>query len=109
MSGAEPRPRRPRRPSAAELERKRLAAEQEAREELEQGERDERQELGELRGLAIRVFLALSVAVVLLDAGGRLFRDPAFRIDPLVFGMVFGTLLALLGLEATNKLLGGGK
>ena len=78
-------------------------------EELELAEQEQRQELVELRGLAIRVFLGLSVGVVLLDALGRLFRDHAFRIDPLVFGMVFGTLLALLGLEATNKLLNGGK
>ena len=50
-----------------------------------------------------------SVALVMMDALGRLFRDPAFSINPLVFGMVFGTLLALLGLEGAAKLLGGGK
>lgn len=90
---------RKRRPTAAELE-----AQRKQREELEQ--REEREELGELRALSIRVFLALSVAMVLLDALGRLFRDPSFRIEPLVFGMVFGTLLALLGLEGASKLLG---
>ena len=101
MAGPERPPRAPRRrkPSAAELERQRLE-----RERLE--EREEREELGELRALSIRVFLGLSVSLVLLDALGRLFRDPAFRIDPLVFGMVFGTLLALLGLEGASKLLG---
>ena len=94
-----PRRSRKRRPTAAELE-----AQRKQREELE--EREEREELGELRALSIKVFLALSVSMVLLDALGRLFRDPAFRIEPLVFGMVFGTLLALLGLEGASKLLG---
>ena len=104
MPPAEPTPRRrPRRPSAAELERRRRAAKLEAQEAQEA---EDRAELDELRGLAIRVFLGLSVGVVLLDSLGRLFRDPAFRIDPLVFGMVFGTLLALLGLEGASKLLG---
>ena len=91
------RRRRTPKPSSEELEHQRQ----------EREEREETEELGKLRALSIRVFLGLSVAEVALDALGRLFRDPAFRIDPIVFGLVFGTLLALLGLEGASKLLGG--
>lgn len=63
-------------------------------------------ELADLRRWAVKVFLALSVLVVVVDLFGRLFRDPAFRVDPVVFGLVFGTLLALLGLEGINRALG---
>lgn len=66
-------------------------------------------ELTDLRRWAVKVFLALSVLVVVVDLFGRLFRDPAFRVDPVVFGLVFGTLLALLGLEGINRALGSGK
>lgn len=66
-------------------------------------------ELEDLRRLAVKVFIWLSVLLVVVDVLGRLFRDPAFHVDAVVFGLVFGTLLALLGLEATNKLLSGGK
>jgi hypothetical protein len=59
------------------------------------------------RRAAIRVFIALSVAIVLIDTLGRLFKDPSFHIDTIVFGMVFGTLLALLGIEGFSRLLGG--
>lgn len=70
------------------------------------GERRKDQELEELRRLAVKVFIALSVFVVVIDSLGRLFRDPSFRVDAVVFGFVGGVLLALLGLEAANKILG---
>lgn len=66
-------------------------------------------ELADLRRWAVKVFLFLSVLIVLVDTFGRLFRDPAFKVDPVVFGLVFGTLLALLGLEGINRALGSGK
>lgn len=66
-------------------------------------------ELADLRRWAVKVFLFLSVLVVLVDLFGRLFRDPTFKVDPVVFGLVFGTLLALLGLEGINRVLGSGK
>lgn len=66
-------------------------------------------ELADLRRWAVKVFLFLSVLVVLVDTFGRLFRDPTFKVDPVVFGLVFGTLLALLGLEGINRVLGAGK
>lgn len=66
-------------------------------------------ELTDLRRWAVKVFLALSVLVVVVDLAGRLFKDPSFRVDPVVFGLVFGTLLALLGLEGINRALGSGK
>jgi|GEM_PF-6171992 len=66
-------------------------------------------ELADLRRWAVKVFLALSVLIVVVDMAGRLFRDPAFRVDAVVFGLVFGTLLALLGLEGINRALGSGK
>ena len=66
-------------------------------------------ELTDLRRWAVKVFLALSVLVVVVDLAGRLFKDPTFRVDAVVFGLVFGTLLALLGLEGINRALGAGK
>lgn len=66
-------------------------------------------ELTDLRRWAVKVFLGLSVLVVVVDLAGRLFKDPSFRVDPVVFGLVFGTLLALLGLEGINRALGSGK
>jgi len=63
-------------------------------------------ELADLRRQAVRLFMALSALVVVVDLAGRLFKDPAFRVDPVVFGLVFGTLLALLGLEGINRALG---
>lgn len=65
------------------------------------------EELGGLRRAAVYVFLALSVLVVVVDALGRLFLDSDFHVDSVVFGFVFGTLLALLGLEGLNRALGG--
>lgn len=70
------------------------------------GESKRDPELEELRHLAVKVFLALSVFVVVIDSLGRLFRDPTFRVDAVVFGFVGGVLLALLGLEAANRILG---
>lgn len=67
------------------------------------------EELTDLRRWAVKVFLALSVLVVVVDLAGRLFKDPTFRVDAVVFGLVFGTLLALLGLEGINRALGAGK
>lgn len=66
---------------------------------------DDDEQLDRLRALAVKVFLALSVVVVLVDA----LPDPAGSVSPVVMGLVFGTLLALLGLEAANRLMGGGK
>lgn len=66
-------------------------------------------ELTDLRRSAIRVFTWLSVFVVSVDLLGRLFRDPTFHVDAVVFGFVGGVLLALLGLEGINRALGSGK
>lgn len=63
-------------------------------------------ELKGLRRLAVKVFLALSSAVVLVDLVG-LFHEPPVQVDPILAGLVFGVLLALLGLEAANRLVGG--
>lgn len=65
------------------------------------------EELGDLRRAAVRVFLFLSVLVVVMDILGRLFLDSDFHVDSVVFGFIFGTLLALLGLEGLNRALGG--
>lgn len=64
-------------------------------------------ELGDLRRKAVYVFLFLSVLVVVVDVVGRLFLDSDFHVDSVVFGFIFGTLLALLGLEGLNRALGG--
>lgn len=66
-------------------------------------------ELTDLRRWAIKVFIVLSIFVVATDSLGRLFRDPAFRVDAVVFGFVGGVLLALLGLEGINRAMGSGK
>lgn len=86
MAGDDPKRRRPRRPP----------------------EQPDDDELSDLRVQSVRLFMVLSAMVVVVDSLGRLFRDPAFRVDPVVMGMVFGTLLALLGLEVVNRL-GGAK
>lgn len=65
------------------------------------------EELGDLRRAAVQVFLALSVLVVVVDVLGRLFLNAEFHVDSVVFGFIFGTLLALLGLEGLNRALGG--
>lgn len=61
------------------------------------------------RRAAIAVFLAVDVFLVLADVGGRLFKDPTFRVDSVVFGMAFGTTLTLLGLEGLSRLFPGSK
>lgn len=66
---------------------------------------DEDDDLSELRFLAIRVFLVLSVLVVLVDILGRLFKDATFHVDPVAMGLVFGTLLSLLGLESIQQVI----
>lgn len=63
-------------------------------------------ELTDLRRSAIRVFTYLSVFTVVVDLMGRLFRDSTFHVDLVVYGFIGGTLLALLGLEGINKVLG---
>lgn len=62
-------------------------------------------ELSGLRFLAIKVFLGLSVLLIVADILGRLFKDSSFHADPVVAGLVFGTLLSLLGLEGIQRLL----
>jgi len=62
-------------------------------------------ELAGVRVLAIKVFIGLSALLIVGDVLGRLFRDPAFRVDAVVSGLVFGTLLSLLGLEGIQRLL----
>lgn len=58
-----------------------------------------------LRRFAIKVFIWLSAFIVIIDMMGRLFRDASFHVDAVVAGLVFGTLLSLLGLEGIQKLL----
>lgn len=67
--------------------------------------RDDDDDLEHLRYIAIVVFLALSILVVAADVLGRLFKDGGFRVDAVVMGLVFGTLLSLLGLEGVQRLL----
>lgn len=66
---------------------------------------DDDDELDLLRYVAIIVFIVLSVLVVAADVLGRLFKDGGFRVDAVVMGLVFGTLLSLLGLEGVQRLL----
>lgn len=70
---------------------------------------DDEDELAELRFWAIRIFLGLSAFVTILDPLARLFRDPTFRVDAVVYGLIYGTTLALLGIEGWSRFLGGGK
>jgi len=65
--------------------------------------------LSDLRRYAVVLFLFLSAFVTILDPLARLFKDAAFRVDPVVFGLVYGTTLALLGIEGAAKLMGGNK
>jgi hypothetical protein len=53
------------------------------------------------------VFLAINVVLVLGDVLGRLFIDRGFHVDPVVFGLAFGTTLTLLGLEGFARLFPG--
>jgi len=69
----------------------------------------EEDELQELRFLAIRVFIGLSALIVVADLVGRLFRDSTFHADPTMTGLVFGALLALLGLEGIQRVVNRGK
>ena len=55
------------------------------------------------------MFLAIDVFIVGADVLGRLFRDPDFRVDPVVFGLAFGTTLTLLGLEGFARVFGAPK
>lgn len=66
---------------------------------------DDAEELAGLRLLAIKVFLALSALLIVADVLGRLFKDASFHADPVVLGLVFGTLLSLLGLEGIQRIL----
>jgi positive regulator of sigma E activity len=68
-------------------------------------QQDDDDELDLLRYAAIVVFIILSVLVVGADILGRLFKDGGFRVDAVVMGLVFGTLLSLLGLEGVQRLL----
>ncbi len=62
-------------------------------------------DLDRLRYVAIIVFLALSILVVAADVLGRLLLRDGFSVDAVVMGLVFGTLLSLLGLEGIQRLL----
>lgn len=66
---------------------------------------DRDEDLDRLRYVAILVFIGLSVLVIGGDILGRLFKDGSFHADPVVAGLVFGTLLSLLGLEGIQRLL----
>lgn len=63
--------------------------------------------LADLRRKAVYLFLFLSGFVTVLDPLARLFKDSTFRVDPVVFGLIYGTTLALLGIEGAARLLGG--
>lgn len=67
------------------------------------------EDLAGLRLLAIKVFIALSAFLVVVDMVGRLFKDSTFRADPVMLGLVFGTLLSLLGLEGLQRILDRGR
>ena len=86
-----------------------LRDQEDARQESSvQSGRDE-DDLSDLRLQAVKLFLVLSFFVTVIDPVARLFKDPTFHVDPVVFGMVYGTTLALLGIEGFARLLGGGK
>lgn len=70
-----------------------------------QQQREDDDELDLLRKAAIVVFIILSALVVVAAIVGPLFKDPGFRVDAVVMGLVFGTLLSLLGLEGVQRLL----
>ena len=60
-------------------------------------------ELATARFVAIVVFLAIDVFLVVTDVLGRLFKDSAFHVDTTVFGLAFGATLTLLGLEGFQR------
>lgn len=66
---------------------------------------DDDSDLSALRSVAIAVFIALSALIVVVDVLGRAFGNGALRPDPVVAGLVFGTLLSLLGLEGIQRLI----
>lgn len=65
--------------------------------------KDDDDDLDRLRYAAIVVFIVLSAAVVVADFLGRLAAGTG--VDAVVMGLVFGTLLSLLGLEGVQRLL----
>lgn len=65
--------------------------------------------LSAYRRAALVVFLAIDAFLVGADVLGRLFKDNTFHVDPVVFGLAFGTTLTLLGLEGFSRLWGSGK
>lgn len=69
------------------------------------GKPQEDGDLDRLRYVAIIVFLVLSILVVAADVLGRLLLKDGFSVDAVVMGLVFGTLLSLLGLEGIQRLL----
>lgn len=62
---------------------------------------DDEEELGNLRKAAIGVFIALSAFLMVADV----FGPNDYKTDPLMAGLVFGTLLSLLGLEGIQRLI----
>ena len=63
--------------------------------------------LSDLRRYAVVLFLFLSAFVTILDPLARLFKDAAFRVDPVVFGLVYGTTLRSSASRAPRSSWGG--
>lgn len=57
-----------------------------------------------LRLASIVVVLVLLITLVLVDAFGRLFVDPMFHVDPVMFASLLGGLLITLGVEGASRL-----
>lgn len=62
-------------------------------------EEEDADELSRLREAAIVVFIALSTFIIIADV----FAER--RADGVIAGLVFGTLLSLLGLEGIQRLI----
>jgi len=58
---------------------------------------------GKPRTIGGLVLIGLVVVLTILDA-----RDPTYSFDSIQLGIILGTGLVLLGVEAGRKLLGGG-
>lgn len=69
--------------------------------------RDERDFLAIVRPIAFATITALIVFTVLFDNIGRLFVDPTFHVDAVIFATLVGSWTALLGVEGFRRLRNG--
>lgn len=64
--------------------------------------------LRRLRLIAGAVIIVMIILLVSADTLGRLFIDPNFHSSELILGTLVGALMLVLGIEAVNRLPGGG-